>query len=210
MLEFSARMLRRKFREQLEMKHPMDESSLRKFICYMLALGKNEWGSLAEGRWLEYVDPKTYFPDIQFQPSPNPVKKKYKIAYLILIHKTVNVIECIKKLVQALDSDDSLILIHVDLKSWHTYDSLRYYIQNLPPQKQERIKLMTNRHAIQWGLSSIVFAQIDGFFQLLDEGNWDFVVNLSASDYPLRSTDYIHRRLQVSLRLLWQSLIILS
>ncbi len=203
-------MLKRKFREQLEAKHPMDESSLRKFVCYTLALGKTEWGSLSDGRWLEYVDAKTYFPNIRFEPAVNPIKKKYKIAYLILAHKTLDVVENIKKLIQALDYDDSLVLIHVDLKSWHTYESLRYYIQNLPASKQSRIKLMTNRHTIQWGLSSIVFAQLDGFFQLLDEGDWDFVVNLSASDYPLRSTDYIHRRLQVSPFLLFFDFIFLQ
>jgi hypothetical protein len=49
------------------------------------------------------------------------------------------------------------------------------------------------------GSSSIVLAQLEGYFQLLDLGDWDYAINLSADDFPLMSTAAMHKKLQVKM-----------
>ena len=47
------------------------------------------------------------------------------------------------------------------------------------------------------GSSSIVIAQLEGYFQLLDLADWDYAINLSAEDFPLMSTAAMHKTLEV-------------
>jgi hypothetical protein len=45
---------------------------------------------------------------------------------------------------------------------------------------------------VQWGSISIVFAQMKGFFELLEWAEWDYVINLSAYDYPMMSAEAMY------------------
>ena len=54
----------------------------------------------------------------------------------------------------------------------------------------------TSYHGL-WGHISLVWMQLNGFFELLDLADWDHVINLSASDYPLRSSMDIHKWLSL-------------
>ena len=40
-------------------------------------------------------------------------------------------------------------------------------------------------------------AELEGYFQLLDLADWDYAINLSAEDFPLMSTEAIHKKLEV-------------
>ena len=50
----------------------------------------------------------------------------------------------------------------------------------------------------QWGGSSLVFIELEGFFQLIDLAEWDYVINLSVHDYPLANTSTIHQILELT------------
>ncbi|KAJ3087092.1 Beta-1,3-galactosyl-O-glycosyl-glycoprotein beta-1,6-N-acetylglucosaminyltransferase 4 [Quaeritorhiza haematococci] len=124
-------------------------------------------------------------------------RRKYKIAYQILVHQESS-FENIKMLIDRLDTEHSFIIIHCDIKS----PTLRWRIQQhlvnerLPKTRRNNIVLQRRNFGVIWGHISVVHAQIEGFFELLDLADWEYVINLSAYDYPLKSTDDIYTALK--------------
>jgi hypothetical protein len=58
---------------------------------------------------------------------------------------------------------------------------------------RRNIFLTHNRIYGLWAHSTLVTMQMTSFFELSHLAEWDFVINLSASDYPLRSSKETHR-----------------
>ena len=100
-------------------------------------------------------------------------------------------------LLEAMYSKEGLFLIHVDKKNAILQSELEKKIKShsFINTTYHNVFIMKNSFYLQWGSSSIVFAQLEGFYQMLDLGDWDYIINLSAYDYPLYSTNAIHKHL---------------
>ena len=112
--------------------------------------------------------------------APAPVEKKfYKIAYQILAHGSKS-FRNIRALIERLRSPDTIILIHVDIKSKALREKLKMYIASEKKKGYDNIHFQKKCFGVIWGHISVVHAQIQGFFELLDLANWDYIINMSA------------------------------
>ena len=141
-------------------------------------------------KMLEQWDRKWY----QREVTITPEYREDFAAYLILIHDKP---ENVEALIDALLSpDDSVfIYLHIDAENFEaTVPYTREILQNV--QARKNVALMETRFAITWGHISMLWAEIRGFFDLLDMISFDYVINLSGSDYPLKTATVIYDHLQ--------------
>ncbi|KAI8821838.1 core-2/I-branching enzyme-domain-containing protein [Fimicolochytrium jonesii] len=132
--------------------------------------------------------------DVTKDPSsPQVPRHKYKIAYLLLVHERLDIFET---LFAALYNTDGVFLIHVDSKRVDFKRKVREWLIRHPIYKDARNIFLGRSFNLNWGASSIVFGQLQGFFSLMDVADWDYVVNLSGYDYPIRSSKSIHAILE--------------
>jgi hypothetical protein len=104
-----------------------------------------------------------------------------KIAYLIVAHNTPN---HLRRLVRSLSSPDCDFFIHVDRRSKFSDFSLI---------EGSNVFFAHDRIPVYWGDFSVTRTIIMLIKQALDANrNYGYFVLLSGSDYPLRSTSYIH------------------
>ncbi len=90
-------------------------------------------------------------------------------------------------------------MVHVDIKSPLLKDSLTEFIRDrLLAGHDDNVFLQTRCFGIIWGHISIVHAQIQGFFELMDLANWEYVINLSAYDWPLKNNRDIYNVLKAN------------
>ncbi|WP_434777115.1 beta-1,6-N-acetylglucosaminyltransferase [Neisseria sp. Ec49-e6-T10] len=107
------------------------------------------------------------------------------IAYLILVHRLPNQF---KTLFHAIYHPDNYYLIHIDKKS--------------DPQLHIEIKTfllafsnasLLESKVTNWGGYSLVETELRAIHQLLDMHlKWQFFINLSGQDFPLKTQFYIH------------------
>jgi hypothetical protein len=147
------------------------------------------------------LDPVPNFASLMEEP-PTPLesskRKKYKIAYLLLAHENF---DALVRVVQSLYTEEGLFLIHIDASHPDLDKKVRDWLLENDEEIRNNgrnIKVFESPFSMQWGGSSIVFAQLEGFYRLLDIAEWDYVINLSVYDYPLMSTAAMHHFLQVS------------
>ncbi|KAJ3082768.1 Xylosyltransferase 2 [Quaeritorhiza haematococci] len=188
--------------DTLEMRIERHPDILR-LACYSAAEGATPVTNVTDERLLHRLNPPTYFrsvlPNMQQADStiPEP-RRKYKLAYLIMVHQEKG-IENLKTLVSALDDGLAIILIHVDAQ----VPTLKNKIQNWIKEKEtaagltEPGNVFVASHSYRglWGHISLVMMQINGFFELRDLAEWDYVINLSNYDWPLRTNIDIHTSL---------------
>jgi protein xylosyltransferase len=82
-------------------------------------------------------------------------------------------------------------IIHVDSKSLDKDDVIAL-VSSMP-----NVGVMPKSFDVTWGGISMVYAELEGIFTLLDvDPYWDFVINLSSADYPLCTQEelmnYLH------------------
>jgi hypothetical protein len=101
--------------------------------------------------------------------------------------------------IESLLDDYVTILIHVDAKAPAFKKRIEQYCQGLIKQDESlkgRLQVMNKSFNGQWGHSSLVFMQLEGFFELLRMNrHWKYAINLSGKDYPLRYNDAIYHYL---------------
>lgn len=185
-------------------------TSMLRYACLMSAHGQNNVRSVFSSPFLKALDPAHHFPFLSLSRSaavettiinvPNTcqsaLKPRYKMAYLIMVHDSF---EPVKYIHGALNDPNSLIMIHVDGKNKDLYHTARDWLhQEDEAYKNCNTLLMSNPVSVLWGHSSMVFAQVEAFFQLLQIADWDYVTQLSSNDYPLRSPQEMHDILQVT------------
>jgi hypothetical protein len=107
------------------------------------------------------------------------------IAYLILVHRYPNQF---KRLFKAIYHPANHYLIHVDKRSGAgLHAEIRDFLSAYP-----NASLLKSEKAI-WGGYSLVDAELRGIKELLKMGSkWEFFINLSAQDFPLKSQAYMH------------------
>jgi hypothetical protein len=107
--------------------------------------------------------------------------KNMKIAYLITAYNNPN---HLKKMISKITCADSSFFIHVDLKS--NIDDFSNIIG-------ENVFFTKYRLPVYWGEYSMVEAILLLIREALNNSlNYDYLVLFSGSDYPIRSTEYIH------------------
>lgn len=108
-----------------------------------------------------------------------------RIAYLILVHRLP---EQFKRLFKAIYEPSNFYLIHIDKKA----------NQEIGEEVKDFLKEYPNVHILKsekvvWGGYSMVQAELDGMNYLLTMSEkWDYFINLSGQDYPLKSQKIIN------------------
>ncbi|KAJ3212040.1 Xylosyltransferase 2 [Dinochytrium kinnereticum] len=187
-----------------------NKEEVDRFSCFSVAEGANPFANVSHDRLLHRIEPVNYFsdliPSIQAVPQsliPGP-RRKYHFAYLMMVHGNKTTIENVKNLIDIIDDGSAIILIHVDLKSRELYGAIQELITLRDALMNEKIRpnqppipgnvhLATNRYDGLWGHASLVNIEVSGFWELLDLADWDFVINISGLDYPLRHSREIYR-----------------
>ena len=149
--------------------------------------------NISSSRLLKHIDPYHYFrEEIPNIKAKSRVKYKYKIAYFIML-KNPQELEAVKTVIEILDDGLSMFLIHVDSKSLSS---------NVDRAPLEWISTKSNVYRTeksfkgQWGHASLAFIELYGLYELLDLAEWDFVINLSGTDFPLRKSRDIYNFLK--------------
>jgi hypothetical protein len=110
------------------------------------------------------------------------------IAYFILVHRFP---QQFKRLFKALYHPDNHYLIHLDKKtSAQIYDDISNFLAGMP-----NTYILESENVV-WGGYSMVQAELNGMKYLLNmDVHWDFFINLSGQDYPLKSQKIIREYL---------------
>lgn len=112
--------------------------------------------------------------------------KNINIAYLILVHRLP---EQFKMMFKAVYDVENYYLIHIDKKA--NEEIGEEIAEFLAPYKNVFIQ---DSQKVVWGGYSMVQAELDGMKYLLDlDVDWDYFVNLSGQDYPLKSQAIIRQ-----------------
>ncbi|TPX32471.1 hypothetical protein SmJEL517_g04483 [Synchytrium microbalum] len=173
-----------------------ESESLRKLSCYLLATGRAHSNSV---NLIQAFEPSTYFPMVSYKPSKLQ-RAKHRMAFVILAHN-INQLNNLKIIIKELVSDQphSIVMIHVDsreaelgrrLESW----AEQYFLQS------SRVIVNSRQIRSTWGSAQLVFATLDCFFKLLDVSEFDYIINLSANDYPLLRPDAMYANLKADER----------
>ncbi|MDF2552762.1 MAG: glycosyl transferase [Chryseobacterium sp.] len=110
--------------------------------------------------------------------------KSINIAYLILVHRLP---DQFKKLFRAIYEPTNFYLIHIDKKANQEIgEEVRSFLEKYP-----NVHILNHENVV-WGGYSMVQAELDGMKYLLDmNAEWDYFINLSGQDYPLKSQKII-------------------
>lgn len=108
------------------------------------------------------------------------------IAYFILVHRLPNQF---KRLFKAIYEPGNCYLIHIDKKaSDELKEEIRLFLQPFSD-----VHIMESENVV-WGGYSMVQAELDGIKYLLEiNAEWDYFINLSGQDYPLKSQKIIRQ-----------------
>jgi Core-2/I-Branching enzyme len=108
------------------------------------------------------------------------------VAYFILVHRFP---EQFKRLFKALYHPQNHYLIHIDLKAEQAiHQEIQMFLKDFP-----HTDILTS-NSVLWGGYSMVQAELNGIKFLLDKGvQWDFFINLSGQDFPLKSQEEIQK-----------------
>ncbi|OAM51581.1 glycosyl transferase [Methylovorus sp. MM2] len=106
------------------------------------------------------------------------------IAYFILVHRYPNQF---KRLFKAIYDPTNHYLIHVDKRSGSELAiEVREFLVDYP-----NVSILESKKML-WGGYSLVDAELRGIKHLLKMGlEWDFFINLSGQDFPLKTQSYI-------------------
>lgn len=115
-----------------------------------------------------------------------------RIAYQIGLHGKE---EQFRWLFEALYNRDDLFTIHVDSKAPHSTVDAVYKIAGAKPNVA-----FQDRRSVIYGDWQLCEVELDGIKYFLRNGEeWDFFINLSGQDYPLRSREHIAHELSLNL-----------
>jgi hypothetical protein len=116
--------------------------------------------------------------------SPPDTPNTITIAYLLLVHRYP---QQFKRLFKAIYHEHNFYLIHVDKKADHAvFDEIKDFLSDFSNTHIKRTRY------VNWGGYSMVQSELDGIKLLLGlNKKWDFFINLSGQDFPLKTQKYI-------------------
>lgn len=106
------------------------------------------------------------------------------IAYFMLIHRYPNQF---KRLFKSIYHGKNYYIIHIDKRaSRKIFDEINLFLGDYG-----NASILESKEAI-WGGYSLVDAQLRGIEKLVTSGGtWDYFINLSGQDFPLKSQEFI-------------------
>ncbi|TPX65204.1 hypothetical protein SpCBS45565_g05326 [Spizellomyces sp. 'palustris'] len=203
----------REAQERLSTKYPvLMERDVHRYICYSVAEGANSFVNITSSPLIHRIDPISYYSSLipAITPSlpsriPGP-RRKYPLAYLLMLHD-IATLQQAQLLIDRLDDGSAVFLIHVDarsnklrtaLKDWIDQRQAERYKKKLQPDPVGNLFIAKTSYEGMWGHASLVWMQLSGYWELLDLADWDFVINLSGHDWPLRTSAEMYRTLNSS------------
>lgn len=105
-----------------------------------------------------------------------------RIAYFLLVHQYPHLF---KRMFRAIYVPENVYLVHIDKKSDASlHQEIRSFLSSY-----RNVRMMQPRDCIYCGYS-MVDIELKAMKELLNE-DWDFFMNLSGQDFPLKSQDFI-------------------
>ncbi|KAJ3223321.1 hypothetical protein HK099_001295 [Clydaea vesicula] len=172
------------------------------FSCFTALMGATGFSDISEDPILKELSNSHFYNWIQETPR-NEMKSIFKLAYYITINR-IEDIPNLKFLISAIYTPETIILIHVDEVSGTLLKILKEYVDILRSE-QKSISIKSHGFKIHLKTSSVIKAQLLGFFELYDLGSWDYLINLSANDYPVKSSAGIYQILMQNSDKVWIS-----
>ncbi len=117
-------------------------------------------------------------------PAAYESGKQIRIAYFILVHRFP---DQFKRLFNAAYDKENHYLIHLDKKAGaDVYQEVQHFLAGFANT------YILESESVVWGGYSMVQAELSGIKYLLQiDAEWDFFINLSGQDFPLRSQEFI-------------------
>ncbi|XP_054990427.1 xylosyltransferase 1 [Sorex araneus] len=118
---------------------------------------------------------------VEFLPA-NPVR----IAFVLAVHGRAS--RQLQRMFKAIYHRDHFYYIHVDKRSNYLHRQVLQLARLYP-----NVRVTPWRMATIWGGASLLTAYLQSMRDLLDmpDWPWDFFINLSAADYPIRTNDQL-------------------
>ncbi|WP_248876755.1 beta-1,6-N-acetylglucosaminyltransferase [Epilithonimonas zeae] len=126
----------------------------------------------------------------QIQPltrkSDSPTYSQIRIAYFIMIHHKPDVF---KAMFEKIYTRDQFYLIHIDRKAKEEFtEEIQQYLIHFP-----NVYILESMNIVAGGFS-IIQAELNAMEYLLNvTAEWDYFINLSGEDYPLKSQNIIRQ-----------------
>ena len=115
-----------------------------------------------------------------------------KIAFILTLNGRA--LRQVTRLLRIIYRPHHVYLIHVDARQDYLFRSLLQLELEYP-----NIRLSRKRHSSIWGGASLLDVLLQSMGQLLEiDSHWQFVFNLSESDFPLRSIESLEALLAVN------------
>jgi hypothetical protein len=195
------------FQRETKFTEDWSTDTLKRGVCWNVAQGNLQWWKpyvnfdqdlqgKHGGRVIRTIDSEAalHFLNYEGKQTPQDIantqsRRHYRIAYVVMVHwNTDNV----AVLLDAISDPTVFVYLHVDLSAPESYHrEIHDIIEGRPD-----VAIMPTSFAVTWSHVSIVWVEMRAFFDLLDLISFDYVINLSGSDYPLKSADTIFRHLE--------------
>ncbi|XP_067407152.1 xylosyltransferase 1 [Emydura macquarii macquarii] len=118
---------------------------------------------------------------VEYMPA-NPVR----IAFVLVVHGRAS--RQLQRLLKAIYHKDHFYYIHVDKRSNYLHRKVLPFASQYP-----NVRITPWRMATIWGGASLLSTYLQSMRDLIEMNDWpwDFFINLSAADYPIRTNDQL-------------------
>ncbi|XP_065211692.1 xylosyltransferase oxt-like [Planococcus citri] len=104
-----------------------------------------------------------------------------RVVFLLTLNGRA--IRQVLRLIKALFHRDHFFFIHVDARQDYLFNELQSLELKLP-----NVRLSRRRHSTIWGGASLLTMLLESMSELIQSSwDWDFLINLSESDFPIKS-----------------------
>ncbi|XP_075420669.1 xylosyltransferase 1 isoform X2 [Tenrec ecaudatus] len=118
---------------------------------------------------------------VEYMPA-NPVR----IAFVLVVHGRAS--RQLQRMFKAIYHRDHFYYIHVDKRSNYLHRQVLQFTR-----QYDNVRVTPWRMATIWGGASLLTTYLQSMRDLLEMADWpwDFFINLSAADYPIRTNDQL-------------------
>ncbi|KAM6250070.1 xylosyltransferase 1 [Porphyrio hochstetteri] len=118
---------------------------------------------------------------VEYMPA-NPVR----IAFVLVVHGRAS--RQLQRMFKAIYHKDHFYYIHVDKRSNYLHRQVLQFASQYP-----NVRVTSWRMATIWGGASLLSTYLQAMRDLMEmtDWPWDFFINLSAADYPIRTNDQL-------------------
>ncbi|XP_045766664.1 LOW QUALITY PROTEIN: xylosyltransferase oxt [Maniola jurtina] len=129
---------------------------------------------------------------LQVPKNPNSDEVSVKIVFLLTLNGRA--LRQVHRLINSLYRTSHYFYIHVDQRQDYLHRKL-----SLLEKQFTNVKLATKRYSTIWGGASLLTMLLDSMKDLIRLGwKWDYVINLSESDFPIKSLEELEKFLSAN------------